>query len=107
VRKEPFASTGTSVKQMNVNISRRVNRLSGFQRRTIESMSEDKLELKVLGMACGGCKAAVEKALQSLNGVSSARVDLAEKTAYVEYDSGKLAPEDMKKVIIDAGYKVG
>ncbi len=73
----------------------------------IEIMSEDKIELKVLGMACAGCKAAVEKALQSLNGVSSARVDLASKTAFVEYDSGKLAPGDLKKAIIDAGYKVG
>jgi copper chaperone len=75
--------------------------------RMIEIMSEDKIELKVLGMACGGCKAAVEKALQSLNGVSSAKVDLASKTAYVEYYSGKLAPEDLKKAIQEAGYKVG
>jgi copper ion binding protein len=73
----------------------------------IETMSEDKIELKVLGMACGGCKAAVEKALNNLEGVSSARVDLASKTAYVEYDSGKLAPADLKKAITDAGYKVG
>jgi copper chaperone CopZ len=70
-------------------------------------MAEDKIEIKVLGMACGGCKAAVEKALQSLKGVSSARVDLASKTAYVEYDSSKLAPVDLKKAIQEAGYKVG
>jgi copper chaperone CopZ len=73
----------------------------------IDIMAQDKIELKVLGMACGGCKAAVEKALQSLEGVTSARVDLAEKKAYVEYDSGKIAPADLKKAIIDAGYKIG
>jgi copper chaperone CopZ len=70
-------------------------------------MAQEKLELKVLGMACGGCKAAVEKALQNLNGVSSAKVDLASKTAYVEYDSGKLAPADLEKAIEKAGYKIG
>jgi copper ion binding protein len=76
-------------------------------KRRIDIMAKEKIELKVLGMACGGCKAAVEKALSSLEGVSSARVDLAEKTAYVEYDSSKLAPADLKKAIMDAGYKVG
>ncbi|MGV8174168.1 MAG: heavy-metal-associated domain-containing protein [Methanothrix sp.] len=70
-------------------------------------MAEEKIELKVLGMACAGCKAAVENALQSQEGVSSARVDLAEKKAYVEYDSGKLGPDDLKKAIQEAGYKVG
>jgi copper chaperone CopZ len=73
----------------------------------IEIMAQEKLELKVLGMACGGCKAAVEKALQSLEGVSSARVELAEKKAYVEYDSGKITPADLKKAIEKAGYKIG
>jgi len=32
----------------------------------------------------------VEKALASLDGVSSARVDLARKIAYVDYDSAKV-----------------
>jgi copper chaperone CopZ len=73
----------------------------------IEIMAQEKIELKVLGMACGGCKAAVEKALQSLEGVSSARVELAEKKAYVEYDSGKIIPADLKKAIEKAGYRTG
>lgn len=66
-----------------------------------------KAEIKVLGMACAGCSGAVEKALAKLDGVKSAKVDLAKKTAYVEYDSGKLSLEDFKKAIQGAGYKVG
>jgi copper chaperone CopZ len=73
----------------------------------IDIMTQEKLELKVLGMACAGCKAAVEKALLSLDGVSSARVELAEKKAYVEYDSDRLAPADLKRAIEKAGYKIG
>jgi len=69
-------------------------------------MTDKKAELKVLGMACAGCSGAVEKALAALDGVSSARVDLAKKTAYVEYNSGKLNQDDLKKAVQGAGYKV-
>lgn len=64
-------------------------------------------EIKVLGMACAGCSGAVEKALAKLDGVKSAKVDLAKKTAYIEYDSGKLSLEDFRKAIQEAGYRVG
>lgn len=66
-----------------------------------------KAEIKVLGMACAGCSGSVEKALAKLDGVKSAKVDLAKKTAYIEYDSVKLSMEDFKKAIQGAGYKVG
>jgi len=66
-----------------------------------------KVELKVLGMACGGCSSAVEKALKNLDGVASARVDLGKKTAYVDYDTGKLTLEDLTKAVQGAGYKIG
>ena len=60
-------------------------------------------EIKVLGMACAGCSGAVEKALAKLDGVKSAKVDLAKKTAFVEYDSEKLSLEDFAKAIQGAG----
>jgi copper ion binding protein len=65
-----------------------------------------KIEIKVGGMACAGCSGAVEKALSRLDGVSSARVDLAKKTAYVEYDPAKTNLDSLKKAIQGAGYKV-
>ena len=66
-----------------------------------------KAEIKVAGMACAGCSGAVEKALSRLDGVTSAKVDLAKKTAYVDYDSGKLGLQDLKKAVEGAGYRVG
>jgi copper ion binding protein len=70
-------------------------------------MSEiKKVEIKVSGMACAGCSGAVEKALSALNGVSSAKVDLAKKTAYVDYDSTTVSLQDLKKAVEGAGYKV-
>ena len=71
----------------------------------VEKMEE--VKLKVLGMACGGCKAAVETALRSLDGVISAEVDLAAKTASVSYDPSKLARKDLQEAIEKAGYKLG
>jgi len=65
------------------------------------------VQIKVLGMACAGCKAAVEKALGSLEGVSSAEVNLVAKTARVSYDPSKLAWKDLQEAIEKAGYKVG
>ena len=67
----------------------------------------EELQIKVLGMACAGCKAAVEGALGSLDGVFSADVDLAAKTARVRYDPSKLARKDLQEAIEKAGYKVG
>ncbi|MDM7913481.1 MAG: heavy metal-associated domain-containing protein [Methanotrichaceae archaeon] len=66
-----------------------------------------KVEIKVAGMACAGCSGAVEKALSGIDGVKEARVDLAKKTAFVEYDSGRITVEDLKKAIQGAGYKAG
>ena len=66
-----------------------------------------KAEIKVAGMACAGCSGAVEKALSRLDGVTSAKVDLAKKTAYVDYDGAKLGLQDLKKAVEGAGYRVG
>ena len=73
----------------------------------MSELKKEDVQLKVLGMACGGCKAAVEAALGSLDGVFSAEVDLGAKTARVSYDPSKLARKDLQEAIEKAGYKVG
>ncbi|OPY55229.1 MAG: putative copper-exporting P-type ATPase A [Methanosaeta sp. PtaU1.Bin112] len=70
-------------------------------------MPENKwLEMKISGMACAGCSGAVQKALSRLEGVSSAKVDLAKKTAYVDYDPEKITLQDLKNAVEKSGYKV-
>ena len=62
-------------------------------------------EIKVKGMSCGHCAAAVTRALQSLPGVSEVQVDLA--GGRVTYQSaGSLPPEEVARVIKTAGYEV-
>ena len=44
-----------------------------------------KKTIPVIGMACSVCSANVEKKLQSLEGINSASVSLANRTALVDY----------------------
>ncbi len=62
-------------------------------------------DIKVKGMSCGHCAAAVTKALQSLPGVSEVKVDLA--GGRVSYQcAAPVPPEEVARLIQDAGYEV-
>ena len=63
-----------------------------------------KKTIPVIGMACSVCSANVERKLNSLEGVNSATVSLAGRTAFVDYDPEKITLEDMKREISNAGY---
>lgn len=64
----------------------------------------EKKTIAVIGMACAGCAANVERRLNELSGVSSAAVNFAARTALVEYDPKVITPQTMKEEIIKAGY---
>lgn len=66
----------------------------------------EKINLKVEGMSCGHCQAAVEKALKGVAGVQSAEVDLASKTVTVVYDPGQTGQDALKTAVTNAGYDV-
>jgi copper chaperone len=62
--------------------------------------------IKVNGMTCQHCVAAVTKALQSIDGITNVKVDLEAGTA--TYD--ETAPVDtgaIRRAIEDAGYQLG
>lgn len=63
-----------------------------------------KKTIPVIGMACSVCAANVERKLNSLEGIKSATVSLAGRTALVDYDPEKITLEDMKREISNAGY---
>ena len=63
-----------------------------------------KKTIPVIGMACSVCSANVERKLKSLDGVNSASVSLASRTALVDYDPTKITLEDMKREVSEAGY---
>jgi len=53
---------------------------------------------------CASCVARVEEKLKSIDGVISVSVNLATKTAYVEYDEKKVTPFEMKEAVDALGY---
>ncbi len=55
-------------------------------------------------MACASCSANVERKLNSLDGIQSASVSLAGRSALVDYDPSKISLETMKKEINGIGY---
>lgn len=63
----------------------------------------NEVTITVYGMSCDHCKSAVEDALNSLTGVSSAEVDLDGETAVISYDENKVEIEDLKSAITEAG----
>jgi len=64
-----------------------------------------KTTLNVEGMSCEHCVRHVTDALQGLNGVKSAKVNLRKKTAVVEHGE-TVTLDEMKAAIKDAGYEV-
>jgi len=66
----------------------------------------EQLVLKVEGMTCNHCKAAVENAVRQLSGVLAAEVDLSRKTVTVQYEPDRVSVEQMKQAIEEEGYDV-
>lgn len=64
----------------------------------------EKKTIPVIGMACAGCAANVEKRLRQIEGITSANVNFAARTALVEYDPKVITPQTMKEEIAKAGY---
>ena len=61
--------------------------------------------LKIEGMHCTGCSTRLEKVLNNLEGVETAKVSLEEKKATIKYDETKISLENIKESIEDAGFK--
>jgi Cu2+-exporting ATPase len=64
----------------------------------------EKKTFAVLGMMCAGCAANVERKLNATDGVSSAAVNLAARTAMIEYDEQQTNPEQLKEALSSIGY---
>ena len=61
--------------------------------------------IKIEGMMCAHCEASVKKALEAVEGVSSAQVSHESGTAKVELSSD-VPSEALRKAVEDKDYKV-
>ncbi len=64
-------------------------------------------QFPIKGMTCGNCVRHVEKALNSLSGITQLEVNLEKQEAMVEYDSTQVSYETMASTLKEAGYTLG
>jgi len=67
--------------------------------------AENTITIDVQGMHCASCVARVEKALQKVEGVEGASVNLATGQAVVTLESEKTPTDPLIKAVEDTGYK--
>jgi mercuric ion binding protein len=60
--------------------------------------------LDVQKMTCALCSVTVQKALEKVAGVATAKIDYDKKTATVRFDSEKVPPAVLMKATTDAGF---
>ncbi len=60
--------------------------------------------LDVQNMTCSLCPITVKKSLEQVPGVTAAKVDLASKTATVQFDPDKAAPAVLVNATTNAGF---
>ena len=65
-----------------------------------------KQTLPVVGMMCASCSARVERCLKEQPDVASVAVNLAGRTALVEYDEAQTSLAALQKAVADAGYEL-
>jgi Cu+-exporting ATPase len=90
--------SSVSVVTNSLLLRRGINRKLQSRRRIM------KIDIKVSGMSCNHCKAAVEKSAQGVQGVKSAAVDLDEGLLSLEVEESAIPA--VKKAVVDAGYGV-
>ncbi len=64
-----------------------------------------KINLQIDGMHCAACISSVEKELSNMDGVTSAKANLATNSALVEYE-GNISFSDFEQVVEKAGYQL-
>lgn len=63
------------------------------------------IKLKIEGMHCAGCSNRLEKILNNVDGVESAKVSLEEKSADIKYNEEEVELKTILQEIEDAGFK--
>ena len=63
-------------------------------------------EIKVVGMHCPSCVAAVELSLKDIDGIDDAKADLDSGITKITLDTDKVSDADLTEAVEEAGFKV-
>lgn len=75
----------------------------GMQTSFVQNSGKQYIEIKTSAV-CGTCKAAIETALEKVDGVKSADLDLETKVVSIKFDGDKTNAGALKTAITEAGY---
>lgn len=64
----------------------------------------DKKEMRVTGMTCAACSAAIERSLNKMQGIEGASVNLATEQLHLNYDGSLVTLEAIKERVEKLGY---
>lgn len=64
-----------------------------------------KITIKITGMSCAHCVNKIETALQGLQGVEKAKVNLKKEIAKVKYDETVQTLDNLKEAVKEVGYE--
>jgi copper chaperone CopZ len=76
-----------------------------LERARADVVSSASVSLHVEGMTCASCKVAVRTALTKLGGVKDAKVDVATKSATIDYDPTKVTLQELVDAVNRLGYQ--
>ncbi|WP_320111465.1 heavy metal-associated domain-containing protein [Draconibacterium orientale] len=81
---------------------------SGTQKTTEVAQPEQIVQSSIAigGLHCDACVASVEKGVNSLSGIESVKVTLADSTAIVKYNASTVSIDEIEKSIEKRGYTI-
>jgi len=85
------------------------NQSNNSKKEPIQSVKKENIGIKKLsveGMTCLGCEVTLEKAVSKVDGVIHVKASLSDKSVEIEYDKTKTHSNDLKKAILEKGYKL-
>ena len=66
----------------------------------------NKLIIKIEGMSCSSCSAAIERALKKKEGITETNVNYPAGKAFLSFDPQVISVSEIEQVVTDTGYKV-
>ena len=69
-------------------------------------MAQQKLQLKIGGMACSFCAQSLNKAFGQMDGVADVNVSLAHEEVLLQYDNAQVEAPALKQTIRELGYTI-
>ena len=83
-----------------------LNHMYGFSTNMYGEVPMKTMKVSIEGMSCKACSTKVEKGLKELGGVHTAKVDLANDSAHITFDSNKVSEKQIEARIEEIGYSI-